>query len=187
MVSKLCLMEPKGGQMEPKRAQKVPKWSLSGAKMEPKWRPKRSLFGAKSLHGPVQTFRAKFGPKTGPIHVHDPVNSSAPVRNPGGSAASSAPGARTSRAKASTFVPASHANAHNPILHPTRAAPTRNAFVRTAASAPGGSSSRAGPSTFVRAAQVNAHNPILHPIIVTSELSLGESIAGPPSVSPDAR
>ena len=123
--------------------------------------------------------------------------------SPAGCAPSSAPGPSPSRAGGSHFVPAVSTNAHNPFLLPTGPAARPNGGEATplrpnpsnTPSAPRHSSRRAGvgSAVFVRAAQANAHNPFLHdpnahnPIIVTSDLSLGESIAGPPSVSPDAR
>ncbi len=90
-----------------------------------------------------------------------PEHAFAPTTSPGRRSAPSAPGAPTSRASGSFFVPAASPNAHNTFLHPNRAAPKRNTSDRRAASAPGVSPSRAGPSTFIRAAQANAHNPFL--------------------------
>ncbi len=106
-----------------------------------------------------------FGPSddvvTGPRAHHNIRWECSRAKNGARRPAPSAPGASTSQASGSFFVPAASPKAHNTILHTNRAAPMRNTSDRTAASAPGVSPSRAGPSTFIRAAQANAHNPFL--------------------------
>ncbi len=71
------------------------------------------------------------------------------------------------------------------VQTPYEAPPERLSSFTESLSAIGGPGTRSSDGLFVRASDPNAHNPLI--ATSSTDLSLGESFAGPASVSPDAR